>query len=301
MRRILPNNRNGMNQIMSQSWKEWRHVSVILLLLISSILHFCDPVYAFHYLSSRTAVSIIDTTTPRTSLVYATTSTTSSSKTECRTKNKRKSFPFTKYPNYIIISPFQQYYSPQSITTSVLYMNKNFDNDNNNKNNKLSNNGKYDGNKFGFIERIDSIKSFIIGAIVGGIALTPFSAIHELLLPTISNVNGLGQFEFDVDMGSIQAGLFSIIYRYCIREDNNIQLNQGIIGGFIVIRTLSRIIVPSYCTPIPLSCGDPLNYFDYNMIYQLILNGLESVALFGVTAYAIDWTIQKKWISKFPG
>lgn len=168
-------------------------------------------------------------------------------------------------------------------------------------NNDIISKGKFDGNKFGFVERIDSIKSFMIGAIVGGVALAPISAVHELVFPTLAESNGLAQFEFDTDMGSIQAGLFSIIYRYCIREDNNPQLNSGIVGGFIIIRTLSRIMVPSYCTAVPLSCGAPLQYFDYNMIYQCAFHGIESVALFGVTAYVLDYMMKKQWIGKFPG
>lgn len=71
-------------------------------------------------------------------------------------------------------------------------------------------------------------------------------------------------------------------------------------GAFIVVRTLSRVRVPSYCTAVPLDCGDPLGYFDYDMIQQLVLNGLESVALFGGAAVAMEYAYSKKWISKFP-
>ena len=71
-------------------------------------------------------------------------------------------------------------------------------------------------------------------------------------------------------------------------------------GAFIVVRTLSRVRVPSYCTAAPLDCGDPLGYFDYDMIQQLVLNGLESVALFGGAAVAMEYAYSKKWISKFP-
>ena len=71
-------------------------------------------------------------------------------------------------------------------------------------------------------------------------------------------------------------------------------------GAFVVVRTLSRIRVPSYYTAAPLECGDPLGYFDYDMIRQLFLNGLESAALFGGAALAMEYAYNRKWIEKFP-
>ena len=49
-----------------------------------------------------------------------------------------------------------------------------------------------------------------------------------------------------------------------------------------------------------LSGGDPIGYFDWNMIQQLALNGLESAALFGATAAAMEYAYSRNWISKFP-
>ena len=75
---------------------------------------------------------------------------------------------------------------------------------------------------------------------------------------------------------------------------------MGVVGAFIVVRTLARIRVPSYCTAAPLDCGDPIGYFDYGMIGQLLLNGMESVALFGGAAIAMEVAYRKGWITKFP-
>jgi len=72
------------------------------------------------------------------------------------------------------------------------------------------------------------------------------------------------------------------------------------VGAFVVVRTLSRVHVPSYCTAAPLDCGDPLGYFDFNMIQQLVLNGLESAALFAGTAAAMEYAYERNWVSKFP-
>jgi hypothetical protein len=114
-----------------------------------------------------------------------------------------------------------------------------------------------DDNKFGFGQRIDSLKCLVTGAVAGSFALAPFAFIHDiLLLEAVSPIqtNTLAQFEFDTDMGSVSCGLFAIVYRYCIREDENPQLNQGVVGAFVLTRTLSRITVPAYCSAIVLNC-----------------------------------------------
>mmetsp|Transcript_18086 Transcript_18086/g.40908 ORF Transcript_18086/g.40908 Transcript_18086/m.40908 type:complete len:90 (+) Transcript_18086:87-356(+) len=78
------------------------------------------------------------------------------------------------------------------------------------------------------------------------------------------------------------------------------ECEKNVSGAFIVVRTLSRVRVPAYCTAAPLDCGDPTGYFDWDMISQLVFNGLESVALFGGAAAAMELAYSKKWLSKFP-
>ena len=152
-----------------------------------------------------------------------------------------------------------------------------------------------DEDKFSPQQRIESVKTGIVGALSGGIAAAPFIALHDV------PAYGFASWEFDTDMGAIQSALFAIVYRYCVRKkDNNDMLNQGVIGAFVVVRTLSRVRVPGYCTAAPLDCGDPIGYFDWNMIQQLLLNGLESVALFGAAAAAMEFAYGRGWISKFP-
>lgn len=113
-----------------------------------------------------------------------------------------------------------------------------------------------DNNKFGFAQRIESVKCLAVGVIVGGFALAPFSGVHDLLLldSSLVHTSGLAQWEFDTDMGAIQGGLFAIVYRYCVRMDTNPQLGQGVVGAFALTRTLGGIVVPSYCSAVPLNC-----------------------------------------------
>lgn len=104
--------------------------------------------------------------------------------------------------------------------------------------------------KFSFGQRIESLKCVVVGAVSGGIALAPFSGLHDVFL----GGNGVAQWEFDTDMGSLEAALFAIVYRYAVRKDDNPMLNMGVVGAFVFCRTLSRIQVPSYCTAVPLDC-----------------------------------------------
>ena len=94
-----------------------------------------------------------------------------------------------------------------------------------------------------------------MGLVAGGFALAPVSALHDILLGGDNVRNGVAQWEFDTDMGSLEAALFAIVYRYCVRQgDDNPMLNQGVLGAFVLTRTLSKIQVPSYCTAAPLDC-----------------------------------------------
>jgi hypothetical protein len=114
-----------------------------------------------------------------------------------------------------------------------------------------------DDNKFGFGQRIESIKCLVVGGLVGSLALAPVAALHDLVLLSVLapvQTNGLAQWEFDNDAGSLQTALFAIVYRYCIRQDTNEQLNQGVIGAFCLTRTLSRIVVMPYCSAVVLNC-----------------------------------------------
>mmetsp|Transcript_6098 Transcript_6098/g.7087 ORF Transcript_6098/g.7087 Transcript_6098/m.7087 type:complete len:226 (-) Transcript_6098:119-796(-) len=155
--------------------------------------------------------------------------------------------------------------------------------------------------KFSFAQRVESIKTGVVGLFAGGIALTPVAAIHDIVFPGDSIPGGAAQWEFDTDMGSIQCALFAIVYRYCVREgeDTNEMLGMGVIGAFAVVRTLSRVRVSSYCSYAPLDCGEPLGYFDWDMIQQAAFSGLESAVMFGATAAAMEYCYKRRIISRF--
>ncbi len=107
-------------------------------------------------------------------------------------------------------------------------------------------------NKFDMAQRIESLKSVVLGALSGGIALTPIAYLHYVVFSTVPST---AQWEFTTDMSSLEAALFAIVYRYAVRaDDNNPMLNQGVVGAFVVVRTLSNIQVTDTCQSVPLRC-----------------------------------------------
>ena len=79
-----------------------------------------------------------------------------------------------------------------------------------------------DTNKFDMKQRIESLKSIVLGAIAGGVAVTPIAYLHYVYFTTATAVsssslpslftdpsspaNGLAQWEFVTDTSSIEAG-----------------------------------------------------------------------------------------------
>lgn len=153
-----------------------------------------------------------------------------------------------------------------------------------------------DDDKFSMAQRIESAKCAVTGAVTGAVGAAPFTLLHSL----VSSSNPIAAWEFATDMAALQAALFTLVYRYAIREDKNPMLNQGVLGAFVLARTLSTIQVSDSCSAVPLQCGALLGYFDWNMIVQGALTGAESVALFGAAALAMEVAFKRRWISKFP-
>jgi hypothetical protein len=175
------------------------------------------------------------------------------------------------------------------------------------------NNNNNNNDKFGWSQRWASVQSLILGAVVGSIATAPISLFHNLvILHTI--INPWAQWEYDTDSNAIIGGLFAIIYRYCIRQDGEVnpQLKQGCISAMILIRTLPQIQIPAYCTAFPLNCHHdnvisrilfPMSYIfdDGIIVQQLFWSGLESTILFTVTAQMMDQAMKQQYIRSFPG
>jgi hypothetical protein len=87
----------------------------------------------------------------------------------------------------------------------------------------------------------------VIGAISASVAVAPIALLHHI-------TTSLPQWELTTDMAAIQGALFAIVYRYAIRNDDNPMLNQGVLGAFVLVRTLPTIQASPDCTALPLQC-----------------------------------------------
>jgi len=145
-------------------------------------------------------------------------------------------------------------------------------------------------------EKLESIKAGLLSIGGGSIFFAPLAILGGLLSPDHFSAD----WEFNTDMLAATLGLFGLVYRYAVRRDGNEQLKQGVVGAFLLTRTLNLIHVPAYCTAIPLDCGPPFHYFEWSMVVQGVANGAESLAAFGGAAYCLEMAFEKKWIGKFP-
>ncbi len=102
-------------------------------------------------------------------------------------------------------------------------------------------------NKFDMVQRIESVKCAVIGALSGSLAVAPVAFFHHV-------TTSLPQWELTTDMAAPQGALFAIVYRYAIRNDDNPMLNQGVIGAFVLVRTLPTIQASPDCSALPLTC-----------------------------------------------
>jgi len=144
-----------------------------------------------------------------------------------------------------------------------------------------------------FFERIESTKALALGAVAGSVALAPVDLLFHL--------GNIPQWEFDTDSGALACGLFAVVYRYAVREDNNPNLKQGVVGAFAITRALAFVQPPEgICDALPLRCGPPFSYFSYEMLEQLIPGALESGVMFAATAAAFEAAAERGWVKKFP-
>jgi hypothetical protein len=146
-----------------------------------------------------------------------------------------------------------------------------------------------------------TLQSTIVGAIAGVVAVAPFTSLHHFYFYPYPDYTGLAQWEWDTVTAAIQGAVYSAVYRYSLREDvDEDKIRDGVFTAFVLVRTLVRLQVPSYCAALPLQCGEPLEYLDWSMIGELAMSYVESVALFGVVGAIMDWLLREKFIKPFP-
>ena len=147
------------------------------------------------------------------------------------------------------------------------------------------------------LERIESVKAAVLTAVGGSLAAAPVSVVEALANGGLAGFDG--QWEFNTDMLAVELFLFGVCYRYCVREDGNPMLKQGVVGAFAIERTLSLIRIPASCAALPLNCGPPLGYVSWDMISQAVVAGLPSFVAFGAAALLLEVAFEEGWVGRF--
>jgi hypothetical protein len=141
-------------------------------------------------------------------------------------------------------------------------------------------------------ERIDSLKSGIVGAVAVGITFSFTLILHSFIFALYhENLTILPQLSLNLQdfirgaIAGFSGFLFGVTYRYIIRADQNVHLQSGAIVAFGLVRGLGQI--------------DVSFSLSQSWVELIILLG-ESLLLFAVAAVSLDWAIKKGWIKSLP-
>lgn len=132
------------------------------------------------------------------------------------------------------------------------------------------------------VERIESVKAGSLSGIAAGIGYGTIVMFDRLVL----GGHSLPLVSLGLELAiAIAAGfLFGVTYRYIIRTDRNSHLNSGAVLAFGLVRGLARVDV------------------DGLELTQILPNGVvvvESVLLFTIARYTLDYALMSRWIAPF--
>lgn len=136
-------------------------------------------------------------------------------------------------------------------------------------------------------ERIESLKAGILAAfcllVADGVAtlLNQLVLAKQLdILASLGITSSLNLLAAAVVAG-ISGFVFGITYRYAIRSDRNSHLGDGAVLAFGLVRGLAQLEAS-------------LNY--PTVLWSSAVLGVESVVLFAIARYILDWAIANRWV-----
>lgn len=140
-------------------------------------------------------------------------------------------------------------------------------------------------------ERIESLKAGTLAALSVCVAFAAIARVNNQVLATqFASLSSLQITSMEANLlisGAIAilAGfLFGVTYRYVIREDQNPHLKSGAVLAFGLVRGLAQVDV------------------GFNLQGTLWPSGvlaIESVCLFAIARYTLDFAIQQNWVKRF--
>ena len=136
-------------------------------------------------------------------------------------------------------------------------------------------------------ERIESLKAGILGAVCLLVADGMATLFHQVVLvrqlETLASLAPTTNLSLlaALAIAGISGFVFGITYRYVIRSDDNSHLGDGAVLAFGLVRGLPQ-----------LEAG--LNYPP--LLWSSAVLGLESLVLFAIARYILDWAIANTWL-----
>ena len=135
---------------------------------------------------------------------------------------------------------------------------------------------------FDAAERIESIKAGTLAALSFSLGYSVTTLGNHVLLGVQST------WDFNllvrVAIAALSGLLFGITYRYIIRDDQNSHLNDGAVLAFGLVRGLAQVDTGLSVTA---------------TLWSLCVLGIESILLFAIARFTLDWAMQLGWIKPF--
>lgn len=137
------------------------------------------------------------------------------------------------------------------------------------------------------VERIESLKAGILAAFCLLVADGMATLLNQVVLA--KQFETLASLGITSSLSLLAAGaiacisgfVFGITYRYAIRSDENSHLGDGAVLAFGLVRGLAQ-----------LEAG-----FNYPaLLWSSAVLGVESVVLFAIARYILDWAIANRWV-----
>lgn len=107
--------------------------------------------------------------------------------------------------------------------------------------------------KFGIAQTVATWQSWIIGGVMGTVAVTPILLLHHSFF--YPEYESLAQWEFDTAVAFVQGAVFAAVYRYAVRDDwDEEKLGKAVFTAFFLVRSLVGIDVSMSCSTPFLFC-----------------------------------------------
>lgn len=136
-------------------------------------------------------------------------------------------------------------------------------------------------------ERIESVKAGILGAVAFAVAELMIVLAKTLIVNLVAKPEAIDvvywQLPIQLTIGAISGFLFGVTYRYIIRDDRNLHLNDGAVLAFGLVRGLALIE----------------GNFVSSELLSLLFFMFQSVVCFAIARSILDLAIARKIIKPF--